>query len=671
MDRKTIVILGDSTSSCLGADEEAYPFKLAKHKIWPPESRIINCSIPGFTSTDAAAYFFKNLKFFGKIHSVIIYLGNCDAMSTELLKGKYNKTSQFLAYTKSKLNIRPKKIKLKNKLLHFEWNYDYDRSIEAAISLDSFEYNIEKVVKYCGENNVKTVVVNPVANKLFPSGTGKGNFVFYHYFGINDKLSHNFTIEDKRFISAYKKYEEKDYLKAAELYKDIMVNPSSSVISTDLEFQSMLVNNFSVCKLMMNEFDEGKYLLETILNERNTRREIILYNLAQAEKYCGDVQRYDKLILKSYEADQSMYRIREPYRKALTDISIRNKNVALIDLNNFTSADDFVDHCHFLPNIQNIIAGKILDNIYPENVDGSSNLEIINHLFNPEYSYGNSLVFNEYFKVCSELEEHKLKEIIKDLYKKIDHLEAYDDQAKSVLDSYHPSISISFSYYRKHPCFHRIIDILSLNPTYSYDIGRFPEYFIIRKLIPYIRSLEFNSRIYDKFDHDLNLLRSSSNLMRMLPEGMEDLVSDRIDDFDVEYINDWIGSIISNSVKQLYEHLERGSQVDNRIKTTIFWYFRELLRFGSHSRISMRYERVLLENIIESLAVALVLDSLADCNMEDNISKLVKLVESIARTHEDFCCKIPQEDRVSYMERYNSELLLHSESLSCFYLIGF
>ena len=157
----------------------------------------------------------------------------------------------------------------------------------------------------------------------------------------------------------------------------------------------------------------------------------------------------------------------------------------------------------------------------------------------------------------------------------------------------------------------------------------------------------------------MHLLRRSSDFLKILPNKMKPLVSNKIDDFDVEYMRDWLNTIIKNSVNKLYTHLEKGNQVDNRIKTTMFWYFRELLRFGTHSRISMRYDRVTLENITESLAVASVLDSMTGYKMEKYILKLIKMVESIAIIHEKFCCEIPKENRDNYMDKYNSELLLH------------
>ena len=332
----------------------------------------------------------------------------------------------------------------------------------------------------------------------------------------------------------------------------------------------MLVNNFAASKVMMGDFDEGDRLFEALLGDRSVRSEIILYNLAQSKKYSGDREKYNKFLLNSYEEDKSMYRIRDEYRRSLNDICKKYKSVKQIDMDNIVNNFDFVDHCHCLPNAQKTISNKILNSGCFKNLQGSEQLDIINHIYNPEYSLGNKLTFNEYFKVSSELKDSEIDRIILELHDKVDSLTLYDDDTKKILSEYHKSISISFSYYCKHPLTTRIIDILNLRPMYSYDVGRFPEYFLIRKLIPYLRNIESNDRIYKKFDKSLNLLRGSSDFIGILPNDMKNIVSDKVDDFGFEYMCDWLTEIIKNCKHIIYKHLKNGNQIDNRIKPQCF-----------------------------------------------------------------------------------------------------
>ncbi len=72
MSDNSVVILGDSTSMSIGVDGVSYPYLLSESKIWAKNTKLINCSLPGFTSADLCAFFFNNYRSFGKITSVII-----------------------------------------------------------------------------------------------------------------------------------------------------------------------------------------------------------------------------------------------------------------------------------------------------------------------------------------------------------------------------------------------------------------------------------------------------------------------------------------------------------------------------------------------------------------------------------------------------------------------
>jgi len=60
--RSTILILGDSTSMSIGVERKTHPFVLADRPIWPEDTQIINCSLPGMTAADAAAFFLRHKK---------------------------------------------------------------------------------------------------------------------------------------------------------------------------------------------------------------------------------------------------------------------------------------------------------------------------------------------------------------------------------------------------------------------------------------------------------------------------------------------------------------------------------------------------------------------------------------------------------------------------------
>ena len=654
MNKKSIVILGDSTSMSVGFEEKTYPFLLSRMPVWDKNIQIVNCSIPGFTSADACAFFFKNQKQFEEISSVIIYLGNCDTMSSELYKGKYTILSQLNEKLKRIIHKPYSREKLKNRLLHYKWNPYLDDSIEKSIHVPVFEYNLTRVISFCKKNAIKVVLVNPVAHRHFPSGSGKGNFSFYHYFDADDNISSEVEIDDQRFPNAMRLYDNKEYIAAAKEYKEMLSNPS--VLSDNLEFQTLLVNNYAVSKAKAGDFKEAEKLLKLMLDERGCRKEIILYNLALLYKNKGDNKLYQYWLNESYECDKSMYRIRKPYKDIINNVSKRYNNVTLLPLVNIIDDNDFVDHCHALPPAQKKLAEYLVNIVCDSNTNGNSSIEIKNILYNPEYGLGNEESFHQYFKTFSSLSK---KEILMFFGKIEETLNSAKNTGSSTIlpEGLPADIQYAVEYYQRHPCFSRLSDIIIAKPHSKLDVGRFPEYFIARFIIPYLVVLESKLDLYALFNKDVGLLHSSSDMLKILPDEAKNLVELDIPDIDENYAVEWVDAIINSSKKMLIQHLNKKNQVGKRLKSTIYWYFRETLRFGSHSRISMRYERVLLEYITEALAVALVMDNKSGASRIAEISELISQAERAAVTHEEYCSKyLPDRDNSDLLNNYDNEL---------------
>ena len=178
----SVLILGDSTSMSIGIERETYPFLLADAAIWPEATALVNCSLPGFTSADAAAFFFRHRGALSNtLKAVIVYLGNCDAASSEVCKGKYGLTRQLAQKAREILGARAAKTRIKNRLLHYEWNNSLDPRLESPESPKDFEYNINRIVSACNRMSVPLILVRPRANVYFPPGTGKGNFLFQEH----------------------------------------------------------------------------------------------------------------------------------------------------------------------------------------------------------------------------------------------------------------------------------------------------------------------------------------------------------------------------------------------------------------------------------------------------------------------------------------------------------
>ena len=645
MKNKTILILGDSTSMTTGMEKEMYPFHLAKMKAWATGTRIVNCSLPGFASADACAFFFNDKKLFEPLAAVIIYLGNCAAISSELRKGKYSPFRQWLDNARTIFGNKRGKTRLKNRLLHFEWNNSFNSSIEAPEDPRDYAYNLSRIISTSKHMGIPVILVRPRAHVVFPAGIGKGNFVFYKYLGIYDLIADRISIEDTRFKDALKLHENREFEKAQEAYKNILF--TSGPISSNREYQNIVVNNYAVCAAEVNSFEESEYLLNLLLKERGARKEIILYNLAQIARLKGNTEEYRRRLIETYEADQSMYRIREPYKGMIDKIAAKFPNVTLIDLS-FVPDDSYVDHCHPLAHIQKLIAEHIAEKLQIPQLKGAQPLKIENRLYNPEYSLGNRADFHSYFKTFAPFSSDEIKNFLSQIKTNSDVLP----------ENIPREISTAFEYYLRHPCFPHTEDIIKACPILSSDIGRFPEYFLFRYLIPYMRAIEGTKELSRLFSAEAGLLRSSKDFLSILPDSVADRMGKNDLVIDSEYERLRLAAILQKVSTMLTAHLKQGNRIYERLKTTIFWYFRETLRFGSHSRISMRYERIPLEFMMEALAVAAVLDFKMGNKLRFEIQQLIARLEKTVQIHEDFCRQFSLErDCRNLLKQYDLALM--------------
>jgi hypothetical protein len=630
--RNNILILGDSTSMTVGIEKKVYPFIMADCEKWPKDMEIVNCSIPGFTSADALAFFYR--EFVHKLNllsAVIIYLGNCDSAQSEVKKGRYDYLKRFKLLIKQKLNLTISKTKLRNRLLHYEWNNSHDASIESPESPKDFEYNIQKIIEKCQSFSVPVILIKPKANFYFPPGLGKGNFIFYKYLGLNDCLSDIVDIPDQRFKDALRSHESGRLEEALKKYEEILLNPSETLMST--EYSSLILNNYAVAKAEFGEIEEAIYLFGLVKKESAARKEIAFYNIAQIKKICSDPKGYSDFLLKSFESDESLYRIRSPYIRVLNNLSQRFSSVIVVDMEDVVSDDLYLDHCHPLPEGQVKLSNAIMEKLSKLNTNGSYKAKITNNLYNPELSLGNLSEFHHYFKTYANLTESDIAKYVKNLKENLK--DVYSDEA--LLLDLPREIKTAFEYYLRHPFFPRLYDALHFPPRYPSDIGRFPEFFIIRSLIPYIQLHELNPLLADRFKETPTLLRTSSQLISILPLKSLAYEDENLRHKDSSYDEIRLSLIILKSKELLISHLQMGCQIYERKKSTIFWYVREALRFGAHSRVSMLYDRLLIEFVAEGLAVAGVIDYELKKNKSVEIESLVKILHEIVRLHEKFC----------------------------------
>ena len=653
MRENIILILSDSTSMTLGLERHIHHMKLADKEIWPANTRIVNCSIPGMTAADAATYFFLNQKKYS-IASVFIYLGNCDTISNEIIKGDISKFKIKKHLIRNRVFGERKKTKLRNRLLFNEWNKTLDLSIEKEESPFDFKKNINLITAFCAKKDIPVLMIKSHANKNFLPGLGKGNFLFYKYLGVDDKIN-PLKIEDNRFINAYINHSNKNFKKALEEYKVILNNPLSHNLGR--EYPLVLLHNYAVAKAEEGEFEEAKELLKLFINENGSRKEIGLYNLAQISKKEGNQRSYKEFLDQSFESDNHLYRVRKPYQRAIEDISSEDKNIYLVDMEKLLVEDDFLDHCHPLPKGQEKMAKKIQELYASIGIEGNTKAKISNDLYNPELASGNFTKFQDYFKTYSKLSND---EINKQFEKYFSLVEKHGSEIESYLlvkEGISDSIHNAFNYFFKHPLYTSLEDVKHIETFYPSDIGRFPEYFFYRTLIPHLSKIESNQGdLFNSYNLNSVLVHSSESFQVLLNDlgihtNFYELNEEHLDKKRVQ-------KILKKSEELLVDHLNKSNTIFNRLKTTIYWYVREALRFGSHSRYSMRYDRVLLEYIAEALIICEYYNKKENYGLDLSIEKIKGTLLKTVDVHEKYCIEFDLNNYTSsLLEEYDSELL--------------
>lgn len=651
--QQAVIFLGDSTSMTVGLQRESYPFHLSSLARWQQGVVFVNSSQPGITSADATSFFFNKALTQYDPRAVVVYLGNCDANATELNKGIYSSRKQWGEWIRKSFGRPYPGISLKNKLLRFEWNASWDARFEHAEPAVCLEANLERVFVACRSRKIPVILVKPVANRLFPAGLGKGNFSFYSFLEIADSIADEFVIPDPRFIQA-RRYEERgEPQEAMRIYSDILDHPLSSF--SHLEYPLLVVNNYAVCAAKAGRGKEAERLWLLLLKERSVRREIVLYNLACLYRQQGRLPQADDLFSKAYDEDVSLYRVKSQYIQALERLAQKFQGtVHCIDMATFIDNNAFADHCHLFPEGQRKLAASIKEALDDQKIlSGKGSAKIINALYNPEFALGNHREFFEYYKTYAPFSLEQIKH-------QITLLKAAKIDWSSQTDIAVPGVSFELiravKYYLGHPCFLSIEDVLRFAPNHPGDLGPFPELYLIRHILPYIHALEGNTMLFNKFLPYQGMWYSSQDQLRVLPPDMAQLP---LENYPVDRKQDLqrITRIIDRVEKDLLEHINKGPQVAERLRTTMFWYFRELLRWGSHSRVSMRYDRRSLEYCMEALIVAGVFNEQLGAGELGSILKLADKVFQTVKVHENFCARFDlQGDHSQILREYSCAL---------------
>ena len=640
-DQNKIIILGDSTSMSVGYNNENYSFLIANENIWPKNTTIINPSLHGFGSADS----YKFLKDTNKkdLSLVILNIGICDSISTEIPKKKYkHNITRFF-------NFFPKKKYLINKIPNFEWSNQYNFQLNKSEDIKDINFNINKIINYCFKYKIRICLIIPNSNSYFLPGLAKGNFMFYKYINNHEIVSNILNFEYPNLKQAYVFSEKKQYKESKDQFFKILNDKTK--LNYSQEFFSMLANNYAVMCFYNGDIDESLATLEYLLLEKYVRKEIIFYNIAYIYKSKGDNKRFSEYLFKSNEFDNNNFRISSEIRKLLISQKYNFDNYFDVkDVKN----NIYFDHCHLDLNGNKNISNFII-NKYGRKTGHKANL--INHLYNPEFVSNNSN-FNSYFNLNSKYSITEIKNSMNNI--KTSHNSINTLTSKSNL--VHEQINLSLKNFSKHPLFISLDNFDLLNDIYVHYFGKFPELYLFNysqaiydffNSYNYFDSIDINDEIFINKNQRLKIFNNLN-----LPFNPNYNINN-ISNSNFNHLNPIINKIKS----LLIDNLSEDKLYYNRFKSTMFWFLRESLRYGTQSRFTMVFDFPSLQDAYESTIIAQAINTHYKLNFFNEINDLKSIIEKIYYIHKNEFFNRPFTND-TFFENFNyDEYLLKINSI--------
>lgn len=582
-----ILILGDSTSFTGGYRPCSYPAVMARSNAWPEHTQIFNPSVAGLTSADAARLFASHKRKFGTPVAMVIYLGNCDSCATLYPKGRAN----LLGRRKAKKIRKTKGPRHLNPFRPYTFDPTYDQFLEAPEKPEDFEFNLNKIIKAASDSRI--ILIEPKANRYFIAGSGKGNFIFYRIFGVAAPVHDQLINLPKILALPFQEEADGNIDAAISHYREICAAATEDNISA--EIKRIAGNNLAVLLAENGNIEEAVPVLDEMAASA-IRREIILFNLHRFERSRGNHPRAEELMQSAFEEDKSIYRARAPYQKVVAALAQQYSNVELVDMAPFNGRGDYIDHCHLTEAKQAELAELVLAAIKPS-ITGGQAAKLNTCPVTPEYAFGEDRLLSDF------------------LYARATGAGSPSNDINRIAEE-----AIG------HPLFRDGADVASRPPELDAELGRFAEAYITRLLAPYLTAGESDTE-FRYLMAALDPARLEQRLVLLPAPSRARIEAERqahipADPGRIELLKSAI-------VEDLYALIAAGPQMGTRYRTVMYRYFRESTRFGSHSRLSMLYDRLAAERIGEAILGVAVLAKAAKINEADWCRSAASLVGEI------------------------------------------
>jgi lysophospholipase L1-like esterase len=613
-----IMILGDSSSSGIGLGHACYPAKLFRFLKDVADVEIINSAVPGFTSADASR-FISAVESSRRFEYVIVYLGNNEA-AVGGPKGYY---SPFKTRLKSLLSkARPQQFRPILSPTPFVFDYQVQTPVIATTPAE-FRGNIRSIIRRALALGAKVILINPVANERFPAGLGAANSSYFCYLDDLDQLGYvvnNAPIDgaSEALTAGLKSFVSGKFREAIDLWRPFAER-------TDIA--GFIAAHNIACARARNGDHAGESELRGLLGKYRAYDATILYNLAHMMRLRGDCQNAQRLLGLAYEDDTSVYRVKQAYRNVIAEFAALH-DVHVLDLRPILQPDQFVDYCHPSEEGHDAIACALAA-VIGTNRPAAGPLRHSRYelsLPSPNYINNPTDTFIDYYCIDWHIDPGRIAKSLTALVDGKASAADADDDIGKCLENF-------LRVNSRHPMFTHNMELRGSLAPRSHEILSFPEYFLYRLLYNYARAFE-KCELEDRLscgallkhvrlpavDYERIILRLSKDPLEM----------------ELDLSREYYDGVLAKSRQQLVsaDQIYRV-RVGERVRSTMTWYTREALRFGTQSRTSMLYARWEIEKLVESLVVAAVIACARDELQElTEVDRLLTDVLSLLQVHE-------------------------------------
>ena len=383
-----ILLLGDSAPVGLGlhSREDAFGEQLVKilnQKHLDKKFELVNAAVSGYTSLQGLIY----LKNYGLKYSpdlIIVYFGNNDASQNGYISDKelINRNPQLVGFLGNLNHLATYRF-LKELILpikaSLEKKQKEKKEVVVRVSPEDYYQNIEVMIKFAKDNNMKIVLINVPVPLEWPSGlqfkifanlkTEKGELVMADETQSLLKRKVSYCIDWANFAEIYDKIDWYSITVFKSAYEDQgNIDSSKAFYEKGLIFQP---DNFTYLNnLGVLYWREGNYTVAENLFTKAVAQDslyaILHYNLGIALKNAGELVEAQKELERAKELDFQSLRIKNAYREKLKKLSLKY-DVPSVDavsaFNKIGNETLFIDHCHPTQEGHRIIAEEIYKTI--------------------------------------------------------------------------------------------------------------------------------------------------------------------------------------------------------------------------------------------------------------------------------------------------------------------